>query len=237
MLAKLLKVLRRPQKLLVYFQRIWNKCVELFYAKYDSRDSVIANQKVLFIDCGANIGQGYHWFSKFFNQSNIEFEMFEPNPNCYPFLKAIPEVKNGKVKLNEGGVGTEDSFVKFYGLNESEGGILSQGGSVNVDHNSNFYKGSESKAIEVKIFNFSDYLQKKSCVYDKIIVKMDIEGAEVDLLETMIANKAIEHINVLYVEFHSQYQEPKASKATRIREDNIKSKIHNDTNTLLRIWH
>jgi len=237
MLDKLFKVLRRPQILLVRFQRIWHGYIELLYANYDSRSQYSETENVLFVDCGANLGQGYHWFSKFFNQSNIEFEMFEPNPNCYPFLEEIPAVKSGKVKLNKGGIGREDSHVNFYGLDDSEGGILSQGGSTNIEHNSKFYSGSEPKSIEVKIFNFSEYLQRQSALYDKILVKMDIEGAEVELLESLIADKSIEYINVLYVEFHSQFQDSEASKITKIREDRIISKIKNETNTLLRIWH
>ncbi|MDB3936578.1 FkbM family methyltransferase [bacterium] len=223
--------------LLVRFQRVWHGYTELFWAIYDSRTQYSKTENVLFVDCGANLGQGYHWLSKFFKQSNVEFEMFEPNFNCYSFLEEIPAVKSGKVKLNKGGIGTDDSLVNLYGLDDPERGPLSQGGSTNIAHNSKFYSSSEAKSIEVKVFNFSEYLQGKSALYDKILVKMDIEGAEVEVLESLIADKSINYINVLYVEFHSQFQDLEESKVTKNREDRIIDKIKNETNTLLRIWH
>ena len=97
--------------------------------------------------------------------------MFEPNPNCYPFLEQIPEVKTGTVKLHKGGWATSNSFVKFYGLDDAEGGALSQGGSTSIEHNSKFYAGSDSKSIEVEIFDFSQYLAEQKDSYDKIFVK------------------------------------------------------------------
>ena len=41
---------------------------------------------------------------------------------------------------------------------------------------------------------------------------MDIEGAEIELLESLITNGSINNIHVLYVEFHSQFQKSDTSK-------------------------
>ena len=74
-------------------------------------------------------------------------------------------------------------------------------------------------------------------MFDKIIVKMDIEGAEVDLLEALLEKNTINLISVRYVEFHSQYQSMEHSLSTRKREDDIINRITNDTNVKIRIWH
>jgi FkbM family methyltransferase len=214
-----------------------NHRLEPVYAYLDSKLVYSKTDKVLFLDCGANLGQGYAWFSKFFNQHNVCFELFEPNPNCIQNLQTLDCIANGKVKLNPFGIGNQDGVVKFFGTDQDEGGALSQGGSIVKSHNSNHYSTSEETAIEVKIIDFSNYLAEKSSHYDKIIVKMDIEGAEVDLLEKMIADRSIDLIDVLYVEFHSEYQKPEESAITQMREQRIISSIRQKTKVKLRIWH
>ncbi len=211
--------------------------MEPVYAFLDSKFAYTKNDKVLFLDCGANLGQGYAWFSKYFHHPNVSFELFEPNPNCFAHLHKLNDVINGKVKLNPFGIGTEDGDVKFFGLDQAEGGALSQGGSIVKSHNSNHYSASDASSIDVKLVDFSKYLQSKASQFNKIIVKMDIEGAEVELLEKMIADNSIRFINVLYVEFHSQYQKPDESTITQAREQRIIDMIQKDTKVKLRIWH
>jgi hypothetical protein len=64
---------------------------------------------------------------------------------------------------------------------------------------------------------------------------MDIEGAEVDLLEALIKEKTIHLINVLYIEFHSQYQTKNLSLITRQREEKILKNLSYLTNVTVRI--
>jgi hypothetical protein len=66
---------------------------------------------------------------------------------------------------------------------------------------------------------------------------MDIEGAEVDLLEALLKNKTINLINILYLEFHSQYQTKDLSLSTRRREKKILKDLSHKTNVNIRIWH
>ncbi len=99
--------------------------MEPIYAFLDSKFSYSRNDKVLFLDCGANLGQGYAWFSKYFHHPNVSFELFEPNPNCLAHLQSLDFVTNGKVKLNPFGIGTKEGVVQFFGLDSTEGGALS----------------------------------------------------------------------------------------------------------------
>ena len=66
---------------------------------------------------------------------------------------------------------------------------------------------------------------------------MDIEGAEVDLLEHLIKEGTIDHISFLYVEFHSQYQVISQSMITRKRERKILKLLSQRINLKVRIWH
>jgi len=195
------------------------------------------NEKVLIVDLGANLGQSYRLFKKYFKFKNVKFELFEPNPFCCNELKKIPEIASGKVKLHNSGVGLKSGHVNFYGLNDNEGGRFSQGGSIVKHHNSRWYKSTKSKSIKVNIINFSNYLISKSKKFNRILVKMDIEGAEVSLLENLISKKTIKKIDVLYLEFHSKYQKSNLSKKTRIRELKILDKLKYIKKLKLRLWH
>ena len=195
------------------------------------------DEKVLIVDLGANLGQSYKLFRKYFKFKNVKFELFEPNPFCCNELKKLPEIVSGKVKLYNSGAGLKSGHTNFYGLNDNEGGKFSQGGSIVEHHNSHWYKSTKSKSIRVNIINFSNYLISKSKKFNRILVKMDIEGAEVSLLENLISKGTIKKIDVLYLEFHSKYQKSRLSKKTRIRELKILDKLKNINKLKLRLWH
>jgi hypothetical protein len=99
------------------------------------------------------------------------------------------------------------------------------------------YSASDEEAIDVEIINFAKYLESKRKDFDKIVVKMDIEGAEVDLLEKMIADNSIDLVDYIYIEFHAQYQKPDLSKKTRLRELKIIEDLKKRPSINYRIWH
>lgn len=239
-MQKIIKAILNPGLALRYvknsLERKRHQLQEKRWAQQDSA-SISKDEKVLFVDLGTNLGQGYFWFKKYFNASNISFELFEPNPNCIEKLKEIDDIVSGKIILNPVGVGTEEGSFDFYGLDNSEGGEYSPGGSIVQEHASSWYTAKKNKAIKVRVINFSSYLKSKSAQFDKIIVKMDIEGAEVELLEALLKEKTANHISILYVEFHSQYQLKEHSLLTKKRENKILEDLSNDTNISVRIWH
>lgn len=213
-----------------------HSCRESLWVRKDSKHISRAG-KVLFLDVGSNVGQGYSWFSRYYKQKNVTFELFEPNPNCFNELLKLPAVKSGGVKAHNCGVGVQSGAFKFYGLSNDEGGALSQGGSFVKEHNSDFYEASQSAAMDIEVIDFAEFLTEKSQEFDKVIVKMDIEGAEVDLLESMIGNKSIALIDILYVEFHSQYMKKDQSEKVRRRESSILKSLKGTPELKVRLWH
>jgi len=234
---KLIKVIKKPSLIINKLNTYTHKIMEHIYAYKDSNYLKRKSKKILFVDLGANLGQGYSWFSHYYNSSKTFYELFEPNPYCYLELEKLPDVVNNKIKVHNVGVGPITGNFKFYGISQNEGGKFSEGGSIVEDHNSRMYPKNQDSAINVKIINFSEYLQQKSKEFETIVVKMDIEGAEVDLLEKMIDNNSIKLISYLYVEFHSQYQELQQSIITKKRENNIIDKIKSLDTINIRIWH
>ena len=224
-------------KFLEKINYIRHSLIETIFVLFDSRFLINKDDKVLFLDLGANIGQGYSWFSKFFKGENIDFELFEPNPYCYKKLKNYVNIKNKAVITHNLGVSTISGKVKFYGLKE-EGDIYSLSGSIVKNHNSIHYKTKEENSIEIETIDLGKFLINKSKTYDKIIIKMDIEGAEVEILEQLISTEVANLIDILYVEFHSQYQEKsKHSRLIRVREKKIIKSLKEFNNLYFRLWH
>ena len=216
---------------------IKNSLIETIFVLFDSRFLINKKDKVIFLDLGANIGQGYTWFSKFFKEENIDFELFEPNPYCYKKLKKYLKIKKKSVISHNLGVSTSSGKVKFYGLKE-EDDIYSLSGSIIKDHNSIHYTTKDENAIEIETINLGEFLINKSKTYDKLIIKMDIEGAEVEILENLIFTEIANLIDILYVEFHSQYQIKSAhSRLLRIREKKIIKSLKKFKNLHFRLWH
>lgn len=220
-----LKVIRRKRKRREYIS-----------ALFDSKMLLLRNKSVLFVDGGANLGQGFEWFSSFYYGPKVTFHLFEPNPNCHEVLHELTSNYGNNAKLFGAGISTSDGVVKFFGLSDNEGGKLSQGGSILHNHNSAWYTASEDDAITVRVIDFEKYLHEQSGMFDEIVVKMDIEGAEVALLEKLIETGSAIKISVLYVEFHSQFQTEVQRVETRSREEKIVQGLKM-LGVKVRIWH
>ena len=235
MISSFYSLLRQLKNFSKYpLKQKYTKLYETIYAIIDSKILINQNDKVLFIDLGSNLGQGYEWFSKFFKGPNIHFELFEPNPYCYKKLIELKDFKEKKIHINNLGAGVEDGTVKFYGLYEDK---YSQAGSILEEHKSMFNTTNDEHYIEVEVFDLVNYLIEKKKEFDKIIIKFDIEGIEIEILEKLISTKVVEFVDIIYVEFHSQYLEPEISKKRRKRELQIIKSINLLERTHLRIWH
>ncbi|MAJ22874.1 MAG: hypothetical protein CBC24_03395 [Candidatus Pelagibacter sp. TMED64] len=197
------------------------------------------NTKGLFIDCGSNIGQGFNMFKKFFPLKYFDYVLIEPNPNCLNYLKEIKkeleQKEENKIDIINKAASSKDGTTKFFGLSEDKRGILSDGGSILKEHNSLSYDAIENKAIEVETFSLSDFIKRKSLLYDTIILKLDIEGAEYEVLENLLFNKMHLKLNIIYNEFHSEYMDYDNKKKYNNLEKKLVHNINKDK-IKLRIW-
>ena len=99
--------------------------MEYIFVIYDSKFQISKKDKALIIDLGANLGQAYKFFSRFYSGSNISFELFEPNPYCF---KEIKKLEKKRTKVFNTGVSIKNQFIEFYGL--SSNNRFSLGGST-----------------------------------------------------------------------------------------------------------
>ena len=167
---------------------------------------------------------------------------FEPNPRHAEYLKQIEKSYNEcgwKVKfMTNSGVSDHNGIGTFYSdeafkNNEWGGGILPPRIINNVKNNSNDDKGLDFKNISV--IRLSDFLINvvgKRKIPDpffnnsppRVVMKMDIEGSEVDVIPDLIYSGGLQYINTLMIEWHERKQKLQERKrSTKILQTIVNS--------------
>jgi FkbM family methyltransferase len=205
----------RPMNYYRFF--LWRvKVFQIFiHSQLINRKLTNLGQRGLFLDCGSNIGQGFEFFKKYYPLKLFDYILFEPNPYCFEVLKEKYAAQESTgVHLKNVAVGIEETNVDFYGLEDEKGGIYSVGGTVLPEHNSKTFAFPDRASLQVTSINFADFLrdifQQKD--YHSIILKLDIEGGEYQVLDSLLAHGLLSRFETVYVEFHSQYMDDKNRK-------------------------
>ncbi len=185
------------------------------------------DKKNLFIDLGTNKGQGFNYFKKFFKLDKFDYLLIEPNPNLKSNIEELIKKNNSKNKIYfiNKAAHIENSKTKLFGTVEDDRGKMSEGASIINEHNSNMYKSNYEKGLWVETF---DIIQKIKNLkkYDNIIIKMDIEGAEYEILEKLILHKnEINNVKHMFIEFHSRFMNKTNKNKYKAREKKIKEKL------------
>jgi len=147
--------------------------------------------RYIFVDGGAHIGESVADFvkSKLYSKYPWEMFSFEANHNLIP---SIPERANLTI-LNKA-IWIHDEGVNFYlGVDTLSSSILKHK-----------ITGNLSKVpTHVESVDFGKWLKSNFERDDIILVKLDIEGAEYEVLEQMLLDGSIKYIDILFVEFHN----------------------------------
>ncbi|SEI45643.1 methyltransferase, FkbM family [Dyadobacter sp. SG02] len=146
---------------------------EFYY--FESKET----QPVIF-DCGANIGMSVLYFKKLF--PNARVLAFEAEPAIASLLRQ---------NLEGNGVKDVEIIDKAVWVNEE--GIWF--GSESADSSSIYSTARKRKIDSIRL---KDFLAKETRID---FLKMDIEGAEIDVLHD--CRSSLAHVENLFVEFHS----------------------------------
>lgn len=158
------------------------------------------------IDCGTHTGDGLREMNKLFNVINNqdwEIYTFEPNPeiNVKYLLGYISNIniinkaiwkKDGEIQFRVEGFETQEEYTSCASKIEE----------INKTCNPN---GMKHYFVNTQCIDFSNFLSSIKDKYEKIIVKMDIEGAEIEVLQHCIDNNTLNMIDELYVEMHQRF--------------------------------
>jgi FkbM family methyltransferase len=163
--------------------------------------------KKVFIDLGFNKGQSVEFFYKLIPDCHeYEIHAFEPDPSNFNSFE-----KFNSVIFHKKAAWVFDGSIKFYLGNQSFASTINSTKITNIKQD--YYIESECLDISKFIMNTFDK-------DDYIILKIDIEGAEYELLYHMLSTNCLDYINDLFVEFH-------LDKITNITKNQHDSLIHN----------
>lgn len=163
------------------------------YFKLIKKIRVIRKNDIV-IDCGANVGD----ISKYFLRRKAIVHAFEPNPFAFEILSERFPKKNityyQQAVFNE--KGKKKLFLHEWSVRDE---ILGSTGSSLFKEKDNVL---EDKFVEVEVIRLVDFINK---INKQIrILKIDIEGAEYELLTDLIHSETYKKIDFIYVETHAE---------------------------------
>lgn len=146
----------------------------------------------IFIDAGAHNGCSVR---KFREETDVDIEYdiysFEVDPRYKDSFKDIPK----HTFINKA-VWIYDGKAQFY----RSGAKMHDGGTLIKNKKSG--KLDKNNPIKVDTIDLSMWVKENFAKDDYIVLKLDIEGAEYEVLKKMIEDKTIDYINELWIEWH-----------------------------------
>ena len=200
-------------------------------------------RKLLFVDLGANKGLVSKYFYKYYrkrlsNPRSLELHIhaFEPLASKLKVFPRIANIQNEFDRVNSDSVAKCHEFVAWI----QDGTVSFSRGKKAFHTNSavtDVWKdvgGDKDKFEfhdELACIDISRWIMKKvtTTSYDAVFVKMDVEGSEYAIIDKLIEDNTLAHIDKMFVEFHKRYR-------FEAEETSIKKcvdKIHKASETIL----
>ncbi|MCR2040029.1 FkbM family methyltransferase [Campylobacter helveticus] len=164
------------------------------------------------MDCGAHAGL----ISDIILHCGGAVECFEPNIYLNFFLKRKFET-NPLIKIHQKAVSNKNGKVKFLTFQNR---ILSQGNRIVKS----VQDEQTHEAYEVECVNLCEFLEQKERIY---LLKLDVEGAEFEILPALIKKGLYEKIDYIVVETHEYMFKDGVEKLKVIKKELEKRGVKN----------
>lgn len=146
-----------------------------------------------FYDGGANIGQTFNWHLLKGSFADRHVVCFEPSPRNLSALAATcraMRTKFASVRIVTAALGIPGVRTFYEGKTPMGDSLLSA------------RAGIDGLAVEVAVISLAEYLRTHTKTGDQVIVKLDIEGAEGDVLMDLLHAAPLDRVEQLLVEWH-----------------------------------
>lgn len=192
---------------------------KLAMRKFESQVRMLDQNSVV-IDCGANVG---FFSSKMAKQGAVVYA-FEPNRFAFSELveksKKYPNIK----PINKA-VGVKNSAMKLYmHKNSDEDPIKWSTGSSLLENKANIDK---QNYVDVEVIDIIEFINGLKQRID--IIKIDIEGFEIDVLNKIIDASLYNKVGMIFVEVHD-HKIPELVDVTEDLRQRIKRECINNIN-------
>jgi FkbM family methyltransferase len=145
-----------------------------------------------FLDGGAHDGCSIRLFRTVISNSDeYVIHSFEPNPEFRDQLSRIPGVI-----FHQAAIWIEDCEAPFF----MSRAAMRDGSTLIASKTTG--ELDRANPITVRCINFGQWINRTFQEDDLLILKLDIEGAEYEVLRSMLKDGSIHKINRLYIEFH-----------------------------------
>lgn len=167
------------------------------------------NPQSVVIDCGANVGD----ISLKLAKKGARVYAFEPNPYAFDVLSERLKKFDKVTCINKG---VWDKNVKtslFFHKNSKQDRVFWSFGSsilrdkVNID---------SYDSVDVELIDLTEFIDQLDTEID--LLKIDIEGAECEVLQKLIEQEQYNKIKLIVVETHDQKIAGQKEKTDKIRE-------------------
>lgn len=145
----------------------------------------------IFIDCGGYDGCSATKF--ILNNPHFTSVTFEPNPELWSYYEKVPTflIKKGVAGKTE---------KREFTIDEIDGDGSSFVSGKQIDYKKTV-PNDKFKKISIECIDIAELISGLNDA-DKIILKLDVEGAEYEILNQLLATNQIKKIDKIYIEWH-----------------------------------
>ena len=163
--------------------------------------------KNILLDCGGYMGQTIDCFKNTttYKKNSWQIYSFEAIPELYNIIRK----KHRDINIINKAVWINNDILNFYKTTIKKQYLKKQNdNSFIYGQGSSLMKskvtGSLDKdnPLQIKGLHLSKYIKDNFNKQDNIWLKLDVEGAEYEILEDLINSDCIEYIDKLFIEFH-----------------------------------
>ena len=166
------------------------------------------NEKLVFIDGGAHAGH----FSDIALYMKSLVYAFEPNYYLGYFLKDKYENNKNFIFFQQA-LSDKNQKLMFYNANDS---LISDGASIVKTDSKEL---NQEEAYEVECIDLCAFIKELLNKHSKIsVLKLDIEGAEFEILDKLLDEKLFKNIDYIFAETHERFFDNPKQKINALKE-------------------